>query len=350
MTPSHLYNTQAVKGNLKPDTAQTGALAGLDTLAQALAVEAMFDPARKGGSWAYPQGERAPRGLYLYGPVGRGKSMLMQMLFDSVPFKQKRRVHFHSFMQELHDKMHNTHSGGDLVGDIAAEIAADARLLCFDEFYVTNIADGILLGRLLEALFACGITLCATSNWAPDDLYQDGHNRSQFMPFINVLTRNITPCDLHAGQDWRLQVATHHLNSPQAVFAHVSGGLAGRVETLHLPGTALTLEAHVAGKHIRADFAALCARPLGRMAYLDLAGKYTLWVIDNIPPLDGQPDAALRLVTLVDILYENHRPLYLAGKLPLSELCATGPAAGVFRRTLSRAHELQGLLELSLKK
>jgi cell division protein ZapE len=333
----------AIDKKMHPDPAQQGALPALQALAGALNAPAGRQKHKGVEVWRYA--DKAPQGLYLYGPVGRGKSMLMQMLFDAVPIKQKRRVHFHAFMEELHHRLHHHKpvQDVDMMLQVASEISAEARLLCFDEFYVTNIADAMLLGRLLEALFFCGVTLCATSNWAPDDLYQDGHNRSHFMPFMKILKKHISPVNLGEGQDWRQLAKTKKAPASDAATAFKTlSGKPAKATTVNL-GHETVKVAGRAGGYYWFTFAELCGRHLSRTEYLQLIDGLKGLVISDIPKLaTGHADAAMRFVVLVDLLYENNVPLRLfTTDTKLEDLCTTGPVAFAFQRALSRITQLQ---------
>ena len=336
MLPSQRYTTLS----LKADPAQQSILPQLDALAQAMA-QTPTRTTRKGVAvWQWVEGP--PKGLYLHGPVGRGKSMLMQLLFDGIPMAEKRRVHFHPFMEELHHRMHHTkpQNGVDLMLQVASDISAEARLLCFDEFYVTNIADAMMLGRLLEALFACGVVLCATSNWAPDNLFQDGHNRGHFMPFIGLVQKNVQVIDLAEGTDWR-RSGKGALNTVDAK-AHFKalGGKATKAATLTLNGYEVVAHSY-SNKIGWFDFGELCGNTLGRGEYMDLCRQVKGVVVSDIPTLnEGSADAAMRFVVLVDLLYENRIPTRITAQQPLEETCTHGPVAFAFARTLSRLHEL----------
>jgi cell division protein ZapE len=345
MTPSALYARHVADGALKADARQQAALPVLDALAEALTAPAERAPWRGIEVWRHTDG--APKGAYLFGPVGRGKSMLMQVFFDSLPIAQKRRVHFHPFMEELHHRIHTATppAGVDRVWFIASQLSAEARVLCFDEFYVTNIADAMLLGRLLEALFACGVTLCATSNWATDNLFQDGHNRGHFMPFMATLKKHMTEVDLDAGTDWRRADAqTPQPATAAEAFSRLGGG-APAATTLKL-GHSTVLAQGMSGGVGWFTFAELCAKPLGRTEYMRLCDGLRGLVISDLTRLDAaSADAAMRFVVLVDIVYENKLPLRVTTDgTPLEDVCTEGAAAFAFQRTLSRLHELQRML------
>jgi cell division protein ZapE len=321
--PSELYQQQVSKNILKQDEAQASILPLLDGLAQQLNT----------------QTSQPAKGLFLCGDVGRGKSMLMQLLFDAVDIKAKRRVHFHPFMEEMHERMHTTKVEGneDIISSIAQDIAKDAQLLCFDEFYVTNIGDAILLGRLLEAFFKCGITLCATSNWKIEDLYQDGYNNSLFQPFIKIVQQNMQEVVLDSPTDWRRKKVKKATNS-------LTDWLEKQTEWQPAHITLLKNKVPLANwqKNIAiCDFKNMCETHIGRSEYMALCEKAEGVIITDIPKLDiHKADSAMRFVVLVDILYENHIPLHVTSEHDLETICEEGPVAFAFQRTLSRIAEL----------
>lgn len=315
--PSELYQQKVQNGSLTEDQKQLGILPVLD------------DVANKIGN-----GEKA-QGVFLCGEVGRGKSMLMQLLFDAVTRVKKRRVHFHPFMEEMHHRMHTTKpiGGKDIIQTIAEEIKQDAELLCFDEFYVTNIGDAVLLGRLLEAFFKCGITLCATSNWRIEDLYQDGHNRSLFQPFIKIIQHHLTEVVLASEHDWRRK------NS--------SEGKGFEMPQTHNPYLVKLLDTEIPFEHYAGgvgivSFKNICDTFIGRSEYMALCEKLDKLVITDVPYLDKTlADAAMRFVILVDLLYENGVALEVTTAEDLEHICEEGPVAFAFQRTLSRMAELR---------
>lgn len=335
-TPSSLYENAILDGILTEDMHQRALMPSLDDFVASLNQDVKEKEIKGLFAWGYPNS--TPKGIYLYGPVGRGKSMLMQLIFDSVAFSQKRRVHFHPFMEEIHERMQHTQveKGTDLMHKIASDIAKDARLLCFDEFYVTNIGDAMLLGRLLEALFKCGVVLCATSNWAPEDLYQDGHNRSRFMPFMKMVQNHMAEIDLDKGQDWRLtkgEDQQNHYQRPEDYFKQV------KQQDFPLGYLALKAEALEKGC-IWFKFENLCGQNLGRAEFMELANQVERLIISDIPDLNNKADQAMRFVVLVDILYELKKSVTLFSALPVAELCTQGMAAFAFERTVSRLHEM----------
>ncbi|MBF0154445.1 MAG: cell division protein ZapE [Magnetococcales bacterium] len=354
VTPSRLYHELLEDGELRPDKDQLAVLPILDGLVAALRQPAVRGKWRGVEVWRLEDQQPVPRGLYLFGSVGRGKSMLMQLVFDATEVTAKRRVHFQPFMRELQERMHQSKppQGVDLLLFIASQIAADARLLCFDEFCVTNIADAMLLGRLLEALFKCGVTLCATSNWPPEDLYQEGLNRGRFMPFIKILTDHALAVNLSQGADWRRDKRgessdeEEQIDTPEALYAKLTG-VAPKPELISLQG--MEIVAHGVEKRVFwFDFNTLCNQAIGVAEYMDLVQQTGTVIISGVPKLGPETaDAAMRLVVLIDLLYESRTPLRIFSAVPLDHLCETGPVAFAFQRSISRMYELMHLVSFS---
>ncbi|MBF0613521.1 MAG: cell division protein ZapE [Magnetococcales bacterium] len=346
--PSRYWLRAVENGLIQRDPVQESILPLLDQVAAAVRQPVRRVLWRGVEVWRGESGELPDvRGVYLHGDVGRGKSLLMQWLFDSIPIAEKRRVHFHPFMEEIHHRLHQAKPPGgvDLVLYVASQIAAEARLLCFDEFYITTIADGVLLGRLLSALHHCGVTLCATSNWAPDHLFQDGYNRASVLPFIERLKSRIQVCELGHGVDWRRRIPgpLHGLTpTPEESFSRLTG---------HAPKpTSITLrhtDVPVRGMENGVfwfGFEALCNTMLGRAEYMKLCHQAKIVIISGVPGLTADDaDAAMRFVVLVDLLYEHRIPLRVHGLVALDEACPDGPAAFAWRRSVSRVHELSRL-------
>jgi cell division protein ZapE len=326
---SSLYEAAVADGRLQPDARQQEASQHLESVRMALA-----------------RGEQ-PIGVYLYGPVGRGKSMLMDLLMEAQTNVRQRRVHFHAFMEEVHQRMHTLQpaAGKDPMLILAEDFARDARLFCFDEFYITNIADAMLLGRLFQMLFKQEVTVCATSNWPPEELFQGGINRDRFMPFIHLINKNMLPVDLAAGTDFR---TTGREGFP---LLHVGpkgeDWLQKKLKTYGVGRRCVAPPAGIEAKLCQGTalwctFETLCGSSVGRDTYLQLAAEVETLLLEGVPSLPpNRADAALRFVTLVDIFYEAHTRLVCTLAVPLSELCPQGDAAFPFQRTVSRLHEMQ---------
>ncbi|WP_316015136.1 cell division protein ZapE [Roseobacter sp. HKCCA0434] len=289
-------------------------------------------------------------GLYLYGGVGRGKSMLMDLFFDGAPVEAKRRVHFHAFMQDVHERIGRARARGreDPVEPVAEAIAEDAVLLCFDEMQITDITDAMLVGRLFEKLFARGSIVVATSNRHPDQLYKNGLNRQLFLPFIELIKERMEVHHLDSGTDHRLgRLAGRevYFTGPEAdakmddLWHDLAGGDGAPLD-IPRKGRDITVPRYRNGIG-RGTFAQLCEQPWGPGDYLALAETVRTLMIDDVPRLsrDGA-NAAKRFVTLVDALYEAKRGLVISAAAEPDALYAEGDGAFEFQRTASRLHEM----------
>ncbi len=352
-----LYAQRLAAGLVLPDPVQAEAAAKLDALARALS-------ASRGWFGGGPK----PRGLYIWGAVGRGKSMLMDLFFEAAPMKNKRRVHFHDFMLDTHAfifewrklspadrRKHSAHvreAGDDPIAPAAKHIADRASLLCFDEFHVNQIADAMILGRLFEQLFDRGVTVVATSNRKPGDLYRDGINRQLFLPFIKRLEDELDVIELKSARDYRLErlTAAPVYYSPlgkeadaamNAAFARLTAGASPGPETLDVQGRKLSVQKQAMGV-ARFSFEELCTKPLGAADYLTLARHYHTVLLDHVPKMAlDQRTWAARFVTLVDALYESKTKLVMSADAQPDDLYAAGDGAFEFQRTASRLHEMR---------
>jgi len=310
-----------------------------------------------------------PRGLYIHGPVGRGKTMLMDMFFDSVDVPLKRRTHFHAFMADVHARLHQWRqalkrgevTGEDPIAPVAVELAREASLLCFDEFSVRDIADAMILGRLFAALFAGGVVVAATSNVAPDDLYKDGLNRALFLPFVALLKTRLDVVELDARADYRLEKLKrapvyYTPLSPKAdaaldaAFLALTGHERGEPMTIELLGRELDVPQAIGGV-ARFDFDELCRRPLGPSDYLKLAQRFHTIVLDRIPRLsESERNEARRFITLIDALYDMRVKLIAsaAGEPDKLYAGADGAEAFEFKRAASRLYEMRSADYLAL--
>jgi cell division protein ZapE len=306
-----------------------------------------------------------PGGLYIVGEVGRGKSMLMDLFFETAAVPRKRRIHFHEFMQDVHKRLHviqqnyDSAPAGEALRVLADGLAAEAALLCFDEFQVHDIGDAMILGRLFEALFARGVVIVATSNTLPDDLFKGQPGYKSFLPFIELIKRHLNVLVLDGGRDYRRERVRGVTNwyvpadaradaAMDAVFRELTDDAPVRSETLTVYGRKLIVPVTAAGV-ARFDFAALCAEALGPGDYLALATHYETLLIDAIPRLSRDNfDQARRFITLVDTLYEHRVKLYASAAAPPASLYVAGEGARIFERTISRLEEMQSQTYLAL--
>jgi cell division protein ZapE len=351
------YAAKTANGEIESNPGQAGLAVRFDRLVAELAQS----PSR--GLFARLRGRAEPvKGLYVYGAVGRGKTMLMDWFFEAAPVARKRRTHFNEFMGDVHDRIHlaRQNTAGDPIEPVVASLAAETRLLCLDEFVVTDIADAMILSRLFEPLFKGGLTLVTTSNTAPENLYAGGLNRSLFLPFIDVLRRSTEIIRLDIDTDYRMAklvgtpVYITPLGAParralDAIWRRLTGSEKGSPATLTNHGRAITVPEAAEGV-ARFPFDALCRAPLGASDYLTIARAYHTVMIDDLPQLrDAERDAARRLILLVDTLYDRGVHLIASAAAEPAELYTAtfGEEAASFPRTVSRLIEMRSEAYLS---
>jgi cell division protein ZapE len=296
----------------------------------------------------------APTGIYLWGPVGRGKSMLMDLFFAVAPLAKKRRVHFHAFMLDVHDRIEHerrAHTDEPVV-KVAGDLAAEATLLCFDEFQVNDIADAMIIERLFRALFEAGTVVVATSNRAAERLYENGLQRDRFLPFIALLGERLDQVELDSGRDYRLArmrgKRVYHWPNDDAARAALEAAFADLTD--HAEGTSVTLTVLArplvvprVGRNVAwFSFEELCARPLAAADFLAIAERFAAIIVEGIPRLPPQQrNEAQRFHILIDALYEARTLLVASAEVPPNEIYVAGDGSWEFERTVSRLMEMQ---------
>src|SRR5450432_2428171 len=330
------------------DSSQLAALARLQRLH---AEFAQFVRARRSllRRWFNPP--VPPRGVYLWGGVGRGKSFLMDAFYAAVPLRRKTRVHFHAFMKGVHDELRTLKNTVDPLAAVAGRIARRHRLVCFDEFHVSDVADAMILGRLLSALFERGVVFVMTSNYRPDDLYPNGLQRQHLLPTIALMKERLDVMEIDGGTDYRLreleQVSCYYVKATGTADAEL-GSLFDRMR----PGPDEDPRLVVEGRTIKAmrraggvvwfGFSTLCEGPRSQVDYLELARRFAVIIVSDVPRLSADMgNAARRFSWLVDVLYDHRVKLLLSAAVPAEELYLAGPNSQEFPRTVSRLIEMR---------
>jgi len=348
LTPKQRYESDLSRTGFVKDRAQEKAVAALDLLYHHLL---QLPPA----SWwrqLFTQIPAPLKGVYLWGRVGRGKTYLMDCFYESLPFAEKRRLHFHHFMQTVHANLKELPDQEDPLRIVARQFSEQVRVLCFDEFFVSDIGDAMLLSRLLQCLFDDGVTLVATSNLAPDNLYRDGLQRERFLPAIRSLKQHTHVLNVDGSDDYRLRhlektrlyyvpagdEANAHL---AAFFEHLSGGVHVSTEPLAINDRDIPVKRHADGV-VWFRFTDICAGPRSQLDYIEIARAYHTVLVSDIPVLNADlEDEARRFVALVDEFYDRRVKLAVSAAVTLEQLYSGKRLAFEFQRTVSRLTEMQ---------
>ncbi|WP_313401777.1 cell division protein ZapE [Stenotrophomonas sp.] len=350
MTPSQRYAAGVARGDWRDDVAQHAALAELDRIHEAIvdsAQDGWLD--RLSAFWKKPE---PVKGLYFWGGVGRGKTFLVDLFYDGLPIEQKYRTHFHRFMRGIHEQLHQHQGQSDPLAKIAQQWRDKLRVLVLDEFFVTDIGDAMLLGRLLERLFAEGVTLVTTSNTAVENLYLNGLQRDSFLPAIALLQKYCVELYAEGTEDYRMRALTRSPVYRAPLDADSDAWLAGRWKELSGAEQARGGNIQIEGRKIPVrgrgksivwfDFVALCEGPRGPSDYIEIAREFTTVLLGGIPHFDRMnEDAARRFVNLIDELYDRQVNLVCTAQDAPPLLYSGTRLAGAFERTASRLIEMQ---------
>ena len=352
-SPAERYAQDLLKPGFVQDPAQAGAVAALQDLYERLVAAEAKKVTPSGRLRRLLGRKKAPqRGLYFWGGVGRGKTYLVDMFFEALPLQRKLRVHFHRFMQRVHTALTQLAGEKNPLQQVADDIAAEAIVICFDEFFVTDIADAMILGGLMEALFERGVSPVATSNIEPCDLYRDGLQRARFLPAIALIEKHTDVINVDSGVDYRLRTLerVELWHSPldkeasallRGNFEALANGMAPRAVTLPINHRDLVLEAMIEGMAM-IDFAELCHKPRSASDYIEIARIFHTLLLANVTCMGSdKEDAARRFINMVDEFYDRGVKLVVSAEVPPEALYTGNLLAFEYRRTLSRLQEMQ---------
>ncbi len=342
------YESLLKTRGFKTDPAQRAAAQRLQGLYTELVA---FKAARRSRLRKLLARPRMPKSVYFWGGVGRGKSFLMDCFFDSVPYERKRRVHFHAFMQEVQNDLKMFNHEPDPLQKVADRISRQTRLLCFDEFHVSDIADAMILGRLLDALFVRGTVFVMTSNYPPDGLYPNGLQRINFLPTIELIKRLFDVLEVDHGTDYRLRqmekIETYLVPADEQADAKIAqdfrqiAALDESGDTIEVLGRTMRVRRHGPGV-VWFDFNDLCVGPRSQNDYLEIAREYHTLLLSNVPKMDaGMSNEARRFTWLIDVLYDHRVKLVMSAEVEAHDLYLQGHNAHEFVRTVSRLIEMR---------
>jgi cell division protein ZapE len=355
MSPKAWYQAAKALPDFVHDAAQAAAIDELDVLWHQLVDFKSRRNQFLGRSLLSPE---VPKGLYLWGGIGRGKTFLMDAFYACLPYRRKRRIHFHNFMAEVHHEMKALAGEDDPLIALAGNIAKSTRLLCLDEFHVDDIADAMILGRLIAALFERGVILITTSNLPPDGLYAHGLQRKNFLPVIELLKRELKVMHIESGNDYRLRAMTReplflvakdaegaaaNEDRMAALFDKIAGQTRRKERHVEILGRQIPVK-RIAHNVVWFDFRELCGGAHSQPDYLEIAHRFPTVFVSHIPRLTEDFAAeARRFVWLIDVLYDNHVRLVATSAVPLEDVFTDDMASGEFSRTASRLTEMQTL-------
>jgi cell division protein ZapE len=360
MSPKAWYQAASALPDFVHDAAQAAAIDELDVLWHQLVDFKSKRNQFLGRSLLSPE---VPKGLYLWGGVGRGKTFLMDAFYACLPYRRKRRIHFHNFMAEVHHEMKKLAGEDDPLMALADNIEKSTRFLCLDEFHVDDIADAMILGRLVAALFERGVVLMTTSNFPPDGLYPHGLQRQNFLPAIELLKRELKVLNIDSGNDYRLRALTreplflvaNHADGDaaneahmEAFFERITGGALRNERHVEVLGRKIPVK-RIAHSVIWFDFKDLCGGAYSQSDYLEIAHQFPTVFVSHIPQLTAEHAAeAKRFTWLIDVFYDNHVRLVASAAVPLEDVFADDMSFGEASRTVSRLTEMQSLHYLKL--
>ncbi len=358
MSVKQAYEAELAQRGYTADPAQ---LRAVDALERCAGEWAAFKEKRSNAFKKLINHPEVPRGVYMYGGVGRGKSFLMDCFFNAVPLKRKVRLHFHEFMREVHRELADLHGTSDPLDELGRRMAKRYKLLCFDEFHVADITDAMILYRLLKALFDNGVGFITTSNFRPDDLYPDGLHRDRILPAIALLNEQLEVVNVDNGTDYRRktmeQVKLYHTPLGPEADAEMAEAFNSLAEShddedpvLHIEQREITAR-RKAGGVVWFDFHTLCGGPRSQNDYLEIATQFHTVLLSDVPVMAvRQASEARRFTWLVDVLYDRRVKLIMSAEAVPEELYTAGPLAHEFPRTASRLSEMQSAEFLALER